>query len=287
MKKIFALLLVAVMLLNVAACTSKQEEPEPEPVAPIAVPEDLYGQYYEEIAGKGHFVLNENGIDCHWSSSAFESADYKLPVQYDQENNRLVYEKGVKTNTVYESESKSTTTIEYEDGTGYFEIDGTKLIWHDDKNPEVVATFIKDEGLINLWTYTTDIEEAIAASGVEFDPPVAVPEGFELKTYGGCKTGAIEAVYVSEDRQLVVRKSYTVEGQALSGNYNEYAKNWNISLKGVSVDCYGNDDTINEAYFSAAGSAFYTVSIYNLKGSDLEVKGITPDELNSLINGMQ
>lgn len=284
MKKLVMILLAAAMLLSLAAC-AKKEEPAPEPAASVAVPEELYGTYYEEIAGRGHFTLDENGIDCFWSSSAFETTEYKLPVEYDEENARLTYQNGVRTDIVYESDSKSTSTVIYEDGTGYFEISGKKLIWHNDKEEGDPSTFVRNEGIANPWTYSMDIDDAITASGVEFDPPIGVPEGFELENYGGSINGVIEAVYVSADRRLVVRKSYVAEGQTLSGNFNSYSQNWNLTLKGVSADCYGDGNTINEAYFSG-GDAHYTVSVYDLNGA-IEGNGITPDDLNSLINGMQ
>ena len=285
MKKLLTILLAAAMLLSLAACT-KKEEPAPEPEVAVAVPEELYGSYYEEIAGRGHFTLDENGIVCNWSSSASETTEYRLPVEYDEKNARLTYQNGVRTDIVYESDSKSTSTVIYEDGTGYFEISGNKLIWHNDKEEGDPSTFVKEEAVVNPWTYSDDINDAIKASGIEFDPPIGLPEGFELDTYGGSTGGVIEAVYVSADRKLVVRKSNVVEGQVLSGNYNSYSKNWNLTLKGVSADCYGDGDTINEAYFSG-GDNHYSVSVYSLNDSVIEGNGITPDDLNSLINGMQ
>ena len=72
-----------------------------------------------------------------------------FPVEYDKENARLTYQNGVRTDTVYESETKSSSTVIYEDGTGYFEIDGNKLIWYNDKEEGGPSTFIKDEGAVN------------------------------------------------------------------------------------------------------------------------------------------
>ena len=289
MKKILILLSAAVLLLGMTACSKKEEvQPEPEAATTAAVPEALFGDYHEQIAGRGHFTLDENGIVCMWSSSASETTEYRLPVEYDEENKRLVYQNGIRTDIVFESENKSTSTVVYEDGTGYFDIDGDKLIWHNDKEEGDPSTFVRDDAVSadmpNPWTYTMDIDEAIAASGVEFDPPVAVPEGFELQTYGGSE-GVIEAVYTSNDRKMVVRKSTTVEGQELSGNYNTYSKNWNLTLKGVSIDCYGDGDTVNEAHFSG-GDSHFTVSVFDQDGNGTEGNGITPDDVNSLINGM-
>lgn len=131
---------LAALLLNIAGCSARQQP------AVSAVPEGLYGTYYEEIAGRGHFTLDENGIDCLWSSSAAETTEYTMEVVYDEANNRLTYQNGVRRDIVFDSENKSTATVVYEDGTGYFEIDGDKLIWHNDKEEGGPSKFIKDTG---------------------------------------------------------------------------------------------------------------------------------------------
>ena len=57
---------------------------------------------------------------------------------------------------------------------------------------------------------------------------------------------------------------------------------WQISLKGVTVTCKGDGETINAATFGSNG-ANYAITCNTAQ----EGKGLTPDQINSLLNGMQ
>ena len=302
MKKMIMILLAAMMIVGLSACAqNKEEEKKEEPAAPdepaeqaepVKVPEELLGSYHDEIAGRAMLELLENKIVIDWSSSAFEKAHFDFDIVYDAEKNQLTYENGKQTNTVFESDTKSTVSEVYNDGTGYFEIADGKLIWHDDKSEgaePIVFVFNDTESvpdMANPWTYTADIEEAVKGSSVEFDPPISVPEGFELTKYGYNINGIIEANYESEDRKLTVRKSDVYEGLELSGDYNSYSKNWQHSLKGLEVDLYGDGETINMALFGN-NVAHYSVTVSDKEYKKTEGNGITIDELNSLVMGMQ
>ena len=230
-KTLVALLCIAAML---TACGGQTPDVTPDPVPEETEPEvttapvdpALEGDYHEQIAGRGMLSLqctSDGGADIsvHWSSSASESSEWSIHVTYDEEKNALVYTDAVKTDFVYESEDKSTETEDYNDGTGYFEIKDEKLIWHDDKAEGEPIEFLRNmANVINPWTYTQDLSEAIAASGIEFDPPVSVPEGYAFKTYGGCINRIIEAQYESDKTKMVVRKSDQHKDIELSGNYN-------------------------------------------------------------------
>ena len=299
MKKMIIILLAAMMVLGLSACANQKEEEqktEPEtpvePAEPVKVPEELLGQYHDDIAGRAALELTENKITIDWSSSAYEKSHYDFDIVYDAEKNQLTYQNGKLTNTVFESETKSTVTEVYNDGTGYFEITEGKLIWHDDKSESTEPTvFVSNDedapmNMANPWTYTGDIEEAVTGSGIDFDPPVAVPEGFKLTKYGYNINGIIEANYESEDRKLTVRKSDIYEGQELSGDYNTYSKNWKDYLKGLEVDLYGDGETINVALFGN-NVAHYSLTVTDKEYKKVEGNGITIDELNSIVMGMQ
>ena len=165
-----------------------------------------------------------------------------------------------------------------------------KLIWHDDKAESGTepTVFVKDEAMIgipNPWTYTENLDEAIKASGLEFfDPPVSVPEGYEFVTYGAMD-GIIEAQYESDENKMVIRKSETLEGTDLSGDYNSYPENWEKSLKGLSVNLFGDGEKISAAYFGLG--PHFSLNIYDKNGGSSLGKGITIDELSSIVMGMQ
>ena len=291
MKKIITSLLALFVLLCMVSCGQKEEAaPETPEVVAVSVPEELTGEYHEEIAGRGALAVLTDKVYIDWSSSASEKMHCEFPVSYDAEKNVITYKDGKRTDTVFESDSKSTVTVVYEDGSGYFEIADGKLIWHDDKKDSSdTSTFVRNEepiDMVNPWTYTSDIEEAIKGSGIEFDPPVGLPEGFTLVNYGCNINGIIEATYESSDRKLVVRKSDKYEGIELAGDYNLYSKNWQHSFKGLEANLYGDGETVNLALFGN-NSAHYSVNVTDKENNIAEGNGITLDELASLIYGMQ
>lgn len=311
MKKLFVILLALALILTLGGCAGKEEtkkeednkteEAVPEETAPeetvtvAAVPEELQGAYHEEIAGRGSLELGAETMTIDWSSSAFEKNHIDFPVFYDEENGYIRYEGAVMTRTTFTSDEESESKEIYNDGSGYFAIDEDRLIWHDDKAEDYdVVIFVRNDetaenemDMINPWTYTTDIETAKVNSGVEFDPPVegSLPDGFELVTYAANINGIISAEYESEDRILMIRKSDLYDGQVLSGDYNIYSENWQQVLKGLAIDCYGDGETVNLAFFGT-DNLHFTVSCLN-KGDFMEGNGLSADELNSLIMGMQ
>ena len=291
MKKFLTLLSIVLLVTGLCACGQKEEvKPEEETVEPelVKVPEDLQGLYYDEIAGRASMDIGADEVSVHWGSSAFEAYDYHYTAAYDSENGRIILTDGVLIDTVFESDEKSTATEIYNDGTGYLEPSDGKLIWHDDKAEEGSedVVLIKNgeiNDMINPWKYTDDLDEAIAGAGIDFSP--ATCDGFELVRYGYNINGVIEAVYEDETRQMIVRKSVNYEGQELSGNFNEYSTNWEHTFKGVTADLYGDGDTVNQAYFGMENH--FSVSVMDKNYQVTEGNGITLDNLNSIINGMQ
>ena len=296
MKKVTVILMVFLMVLTLSACANapKEEEQKEEPARePVNVPEDLCGRYHDEIAGRAALTISEDKATLDWSSSASEKAHFDMKLDYEEAENRINAYEIKLTNTVFESDTKSTVTEVYTGGTGTFRIEDGKLIYHDDQTEEGEdVVFVRDDetaeiiGMANPWTYSGDLQEAITGSSIEFDPPVSVPEGFELVKYGYNINGIIEAIYESADRKMSVRKSDIYEGLELAGDYNTYSKNWELSLKGLSVNAYGDGDTINLALFGN-DSAHYSISVTDKEYKVTEGNGITADELNSLVNGMQ
>ena len=136
--------------------------------------------------------------------------------------------------------------------------------------------------LVSDWTDTPEIDTAISISGVDFTPPAAqaLPSGTTFFGYRA-KTGMIEADY-SDENTLTIRKSSTTGGTDLIGDYSNYSKSWDVTVKGLTVNCRGDGSTVNAATFGSAGN-YFSIS-YNM---GQEGRGLTVDQLNSLINGMQ
>ena len=139
--------------------------------------------------------------------------------------------------------------------------------------------------VVDEWVETYSLDEAVTNSGVSFTPPVeqAIPEGLRLKTFR-YRDGMIEAAYCDSDGnvKMRIRKSYNTTGVELSGDYSSYSNTWDLVLKGVTLQCKGDGVTINAAYFSNWYDNYSIV--YN---PGLEGQGLTPDQLNSLLNSMQ
>ncbi|MBR2845393.1 MAG: hypothetical protein IKF00_09315 [Solobacterium sp.] len=310
MKKVIAILSLALLAGCSAEAPAKEPEKTPaasevpaETAAPeTAVPEtpaaeasdmvsDLAGTYVETVAGRGTIVLTPVSGDTadvviDWPNSAAERYHWEMTAVWDNDAGKLVYKDAVLTDQKFDSDGKETDETVYTDGTGSFVIDGTQLTWFDDKNENTEAgVFLRMDaaGMANPWIFTEDLDEAITISGVKFAPPIeqALPEGLNFWHYEAMP-GTIGAMYESVNDEMVIRKSTEAEGSELSGDNNEYSKSWTVTLKGVKAECRGDGTLINEAVFSA-GDLHYAIT-YN---AGYEGRGMTADQLNSLINGMQ
>ncbi|MBR4549869.1 MAG: hypothetical protein IKO83_08150 [Oscillospiraceae bacterium] len=158
--------------------------------------------------------------------------------------------------------------------------------------PDVGATVTPaptDAPYVADWTSVSDFSQAVTGSGVSFSLPVqeALPSGMTVQGYR-YKTGAIEVSYADgSGNKMVIRKSNTESGNALSGDTNIYTSAWQMSIKGLTVTCKGNNVdqanvTVNAATFGYGGSN-YAITCNTAQ----EGKGLTTDQINSLINGMQ
>ena len=139
--------------------------------------------------------------------------------------------------------------------------------------------------VVNEWTDTDSVIEATYGAGFNFSPPLeqALPEGLTLKGYR-YRPGTLEADYAdaSGTVQLIIRKSNTDSGQALSGDYNGYSRTWDIALKGLTVHCMGDGSLVNTCWYDA-GDSHFSFSYHMGK----EGQGLTPDQINSLANCIQ
>ena len=139
--------------------------------------------------------------------------------------------------------------------------------------------------VVNVWTDTTDLATAVSGSGVSFSPPVseALPDLLTLKGYR-YMNGIIQADYYDRNGQtvLTIRKSNTMSGPELTGDYNSYSYSWDLTLKGLSVHCLGDGSSANNVTFSAGGYNYCI--LYNI---GQEGYGLTADQINSLINSIQ
>ena len=140
-------------------------------------------------------------------------------------------------------------------------------------------------GMANPWSETQDLEEAAAGSGIRLEAPMeGLPEhdGSPMNFWKYLwMDDVIEARYENINDEMIIRASSGKEKQDLSGDYTEYSQTWTEYFKGVEVECMGDGETVNLAYFDSNDIHF---SIGYQMGD--EGRGLSVDELSSLIMGM-
>ena len=138
-------------------------------------------------------------------------------------------------------------------------------------------------GFPNPWIDTDWLEQAILISGIKLTPPEkqALPEG--MKLYGYCAMdGTIEADYSDGENELMLRASLIDEGYTLSGDYNNYSKEWTEKFGDVEVSCLGDGKTVNVASWQSGDVAFAVTMACGLEG-----QGLTVAELEALVKGTE
>ncbi len=286
MKKLTVIVLSTLMIVAMlSGCAKKEETP-----VNTETPEKYVGLYYDEISGRAQMEVRADSIIIDWSNSASEKAHYEFKTTYNEADKRIEYKDGTLVNNVFDENGNKTGNSVYADGTGYFDVDENRLVWHDDKEGQT-ATFLKegsvDINMANPWTFTEDLNEALKIAGVEFDPPIpeALPDGYKFTGYMAME-GTIRAMYENEISEMIVSKSSKLSGKELAGDYHEYSRNWQDVHKGVALDLYGDGKTVNLALFSNTVENF-SVTVLNKNIEVEEGDGITYDDLCSLIMGMQ
>lgn len=284
MKKLLLGLLSLLIILG--ACSKKEEE-----VINDEIPEDLYGLYYDSIAGRGELELSKNDdgalINIRWSSSANESAFWEMNATYNASENKLNYKDGKLTYIIFTSDTESTEEVKYTDGSGYFEVKDNTLVWYGDKQEDNSETiFIKNEYQEDIslpWREFDNLEDAIKDSGVELSgPEEVVIKDLNLVFYKYVSLPeVIGAYYENINDELIIMKSSSDSLRNINEG-NTYSKNWTEVLKGLSVDCFGDGTLINEAYFNF-GDNYYSITF----NKGYEGQGITIDQISSLVNSIQ
>ena len=284
--KIIKLVFIALMaMLMLAGCSKAKEENTPDntTVEPVATPEEICGIYTDEVAGRVLVEVETDRISISWSSSYNEIELFELSTDYDAGNNRINYSNGVLTKRVYTDETNYTDTVVYSDGTGFFEIGNDRLTWQDYKENRVTALAKMDN---TQFTLCDSLQKAVEISGLSFDEPSddSYPMTVSQKSYyatQGCVlitcTGEEKIVNVCKaDNPDIVSKLIVSDG---------LANNWKESLKGLEVDCFGNEDMIQVAKFNN-GTMYYGIS-YSDANTETANPGLTIDQVQSMIMSMQ
>ena len=87
--------------------------------------------------------------------------------------------------------------------------------------------------------------------------------------------------------EMTIRKGKSdvaTEGD-ISGDYNTYANEWTQNVKGLELKCFGNREGDATKTIWTVDDYCYSITVQGLGGD--EDYGLSPDDLNSLINGIQ
>ena len=299
MKKLSKIMLCVLLLVGLvlSGCTKKENADNGGESQSVAVPEDLLGYYYEQVAGRGALNIEKAddgaNVTIDWSSSAFETAHWEMHTTFD--GTKFNYKDGVYKTITFDANGNGTEKEEYKDGTGYFEVKDGSIVWHDDKKQasDQDVVFLRDSeraetiGMPNPWLETDDLNAAIKNAGVEFDPPIveALPVGEHAVSFSKyiSSPGTLSVLYEGEGNEMMIRKSNSeLSGAELAGDYNTYSKTWEHSFKGLKINLAGDGTNANLAWFDN-DDHHYSI----LFNAGQEGKGLTMDEINSLVMGME
>ena len=109
---------------------------------------------------------------------------------------------------------------------------------------------------------------------------LALPKGdnaVSFQTYMAMP-GIFSAIYRGGNNELLIRKSLTLEGKELAGDFYDHPDAWEEEYKGIKIACEGTKPAIRLAMFDLAGENF-TVSFR----SDKEDQGLTIEEVETLM----
>ena len=304
--KLLALVMAMMMVfaLGLSACGSKSEEPAADEGQNPAM--NYVGNY---VCGRAAILIGatdeENGMDAivTWSSSAAENSTWVMSGTFDPETLQFEYRDCVKTDYVYGEDGNVASQEEvFTGGHGimtFAEGDPLTLTWQEDQEhaaDDMVFEYAgmapegENVGMANPWSDVSTLDEAAAGAGLDM---FSIPEEAEI-SLGEVKLsqarymeGLAEAVVEYPAVEMTIRKgnaSIATDGD-ISGDYNEYANTWTQNIKGLEVTCFGNREGDATKTIWQVDDTCYSITAYGL-GGDTDY-GLSPDDLNSLINGIQ
>ena len=310
MKKISKMLtLITVLLLAIAlvftGCGSKGgNEPEESGQNPAM---NFVGNY---ACDRANIFIEADGEDgmiatVTWGSSVSENSTWTMSGKFEAEELQMMYNDCVRTDYVYEESGDVKSQEEvYVNGHGvlkFTEGDPITLAWTDDQEhmaDDMVFEYVGvapeegEVGMPNPWSDVNSAEEAAQGAGLEFFEP---PEGvvISLGEVGveqyRCMKGLAEAVVEFPAVEMTIRKgndkSLEMADGDISGDYGEYANTWTQNIKGLEVTCYGNREGEATKTIWTVDDIDYSICVQGLGGD--EDYGLSPDDLNSLINAFQ
>ena len=307
MKKTVKLLAVmmALMLALVMGLSACGKSAEPDDGQNPAM--NFIGNY---TCDRANILIGSEGSDgmnatVTWGSSAWEHSAWTMSGTFDPETLQFEYHDCIRTDYVYDDNGEETSQTEvYVGGHGFMifaEGDPLTLTWQDDQENMADGMVFEYTGVIpegeevgipNPWSDVDSAEAAAAGAGLD---GFMVPDGQaeislgEVKvTQYRCMDGLAEAIVEFPAVEMTIRKGSKeleiAEGD-ISGDYGEYKYDWTQNIKGLEVKCFGNREGEATKTIWSVDDMDYSITALGLGGD--EDYGLSPDDLNSLINGIQ
>ena len=294
--------LVMTFAMGLSACGKKAEPDDGQ--NPVM---NFVGNY---VCDRANVLISADGDEgasaiVTWSSSAWENSSWMMSGTFDPETLQFEYHDCVRTDYKYEDDGDVESQEEvYTGGHGFMffsEGDPLTLTWQDDQEniaEGMVFEYIgaapegEEVGMANPWSDVDSAEAAAEGAGLD---GFMVPDGEAEISLGEvkvdqyrCMQGMGEAVIEFPAVEMTIRKGdksgEMAEGD-ISGDYNEYKYSWTQNIKGLEVQCFGNREGEATKTIWSVDDMDYSITVMGLGGD--EDYGLLPDDLNSLINGIQ
>ena len=268
MKKLFTIIISLLILLSLSACSVNKGSIEAfsENESLFVITFDNAG---EDMSTSAELTLQEGQI---FTFDHDLEIDDRVKVEYKDSDGQVVMDLDL-------SDAGGGQTY-LQPGTYTIDV---KVIDKANGSLTITVDMIDSDEIANPWKTSEDMQEALDATGLKFNLPIKEALPAEVEYYTSFYTDDIvQILFADTDNYLYFRVSKNHEGKEdLAGDYNEYPEIWHESIKGLDVTCYGKDGQIYLATFTSADQN-YSIN-YNFYPDE---KGLTPDELNSLLNGM-
>ena len=301
MSKLFVLMLALIMALTLglSACGSNGGSGGQNPVMNFA------GNYTCDRANIFIAAEGEDGASAFvtWGSSVSEESSWSMSGKFDADKMTFEYSDCARTDYVYDEngEVKSEENV-YMNGHGtitFVEGDPVTLTWKDDQENVAdgmvfeytgVVPDDEDDEIANPWSTADTLHAAAEGAGLD---GFSIPEEAEI-SLGAVKLaearymeGIAEANVEFPAVEMTIRKGTAAasEDGDISGDYNVYKNTWTQNIKGLEVTCFGNREGEATKTIWQVDDTCYSITAYGL-GGDTDY-GLSPDDLNSLINGIQ
>ena len=133
--------LTILMVITMAACSSKEKKPTPEDVVEkVAPPEnfELAGEWQDTVSQRAMMTIDAGegdtyDVEINWGSSADETTTWTFSGTFDTAGGFLYYEDCQKVTTTADKDGNIQEKVEYENGEGAISYYDGYLRWEDKK----------------------------------------------------------------------------------------------------------------------------------------------------------